>query len=207
MSKKKQRSAPSIPPAPVAVAPTPPAKGSSPYKRFAIYAFLALAAFGAVYGVTKYVNRPVPPPVGNELSVIAPDAGSGPAITPPTSVRVGPPVKYAPPPAGMVLIPAGEFIMGTLGPQAMRNEQPAHRVKLSAFSMDEHEVTVAEFGSFVKAANYKTDAEKFGGVGSGGKGGLRLRRLDLRNGAVDFHQRGRLLRPWGRRAGRPCSNR
>ncbi|MFT3882637.1 MAG: formylglycine-generating enzyme family protein [Gemmatales bacterium] len=61
---------------------------------------------------------------------------------------------------GMVLIPAGEFMMGTEGQAAPRNEQPAHRVKISSFWMDEHEVTNAQFRKFVEATKYVTTAEK-----------------------------------------------
>lgn len=60
----------------------------------------------------------------------------------------------------MVWIPAGEFMMGTEGQGAMRNEQPAHRVRLPGFWMDEHEVTNAQFRKFVEATNYVTTAEK-----------------------------------------------
>lgn len=60
----------------------------------------------------------------------------------------------------MVLIPAGEFAMGSNdGPPY---EQPVHTVKLSAFWLDKTEVTVAQFRKFVEATKYVTDAEKFG---------------------------------------------
>jgi len=62
-------------------------------------------------------------------------------------------------PEGMVWIPAGEFVMGSAERNAMRNEQPAHRVRLDGFFMDEHEVTNAEFAKFVEATGYKTVAE------------------------------------------------
>ena len=61
---------------------------------------------------------------------------------------------------GMVLIPGGEFEMGTPGRTANKNEQPAHKVKLAAFYMDETEVTNAQFRKFVAAAKYVTTAEK-----------------------------------------------
>lgn len=62
-------------------------------------------------------------------------------------------------PVGMVLIPAGEFEMGTAGDTPHKNEQPAHRVRL-AFYMDETEVTNAQFRKFVEATGYVTTAEK-----------------------------------------------
>jgi formylglycine-generating enzyme required for sulfatase activity len=63
----------------------------------------------------------------------------------------------------MVLIPAGEFKMGS--PQDEKNrlddEGPQHRVRITKpFFMGIHEVTVGQFRKFVADANYKTDAEK-----------------------------------------------
>lgn len=50
-------------------------------------------------------------------------------------------------PAGMVLIPSGEFEMGSNEEQA--NERPAHTVYLDAFLMDIYEVTNAQFKAFI----------------------------------------------------------
>jgi formylglycine-generating enzyme required for sulfatase activity len=63
-------------------------------------------------------------------------------------------------PSGMVWIPAGEFTMGTDDPKSMRNERPAHRVKLDGFWTDEHDLTNAEFRKFVEATGYVTTAEQ-----------------------------------------------
>ena len=41
-----------------------------------------------------------------------------------------------------------------------RNEQPAHRVRVDGFWMDDHEVTNAQFRRFVEATGYVTTAEK-----------------------------------------------
>ena len=59
----------------------------------------------------------------------------------------------APPisPEGMVLIPAGEFQMGSNDPEADNDEQPVHTVSVDAFFMDEHEVTNLEYKKFVLA--------------------------------------------------------
>ena len=54
-------------------------------------------------------------------------------------------------PAGMVLIPAGTFEMGSADEEAYDNEQPVHTVHLDAFYMDEYEVTNAQFKAFVDA--------------------------------------------------------
>ncbi len=68
---------------------------------------------------------------------------------------------------GMVLIPAGPFVMGsdkrdTEGLQARYgfektlyvNEHPPHRVDLPSFFIDRHEVTNAAFKAFVRQAGY-----------------------------------------------------
>ena len=62
-------------------------------------------------------------------------------------------------PEGMVLIPAGEFQMGSNDPKAQNNEQPVHTVYVDAFFMDEHEVTNLEYQTFV-LANPKWQRDK-----------------------------------------------
>ena len=54
-------------------------------------------------------------------------------------------------PAGMVLIPAGTFEMGSEDEEAYDAEQPVHTVNLDAFYMDTYEVTNAQFKAFVDA--------------------------------------------------------
>ena len=82
----------------------------------------------------------------------------------------------------LVLIPAGEFEMGSrTTPKELaakfskwgakelmfENEHPPHRVKISrSFYLDQHEVTVGLFRQFVNSDGYKTEAEIDGG-GSG----------------------------------------
>ena len=44
--------------------------------------------------------------------------------------------------------------------QALNRELPQHQVKVNAFYMDIHEVTNAQFSTFVEATNYKTIAEQ-----------------------------------------------
>ncbi len=52
-------------------------------------------------------------------------------------------------PDGMVLIPAGEFEMGSDDADAEVNEQPIHTVYVDAFYMDKHEVTNLDYKRFV----------------------------------------------------------
>ena len=56
----------------------------------------------------------------------------------------GVPAPTTPPdPAGMVLIPAGPFVMGDTFAEGYANELPTHTNQISAFYMDQHEVTKA----------------------------------------------------------------
>lgn len=54
-------------------------------------------------------------------------------------------------PEGMVLIPAGEFEMGSDDKSAYSDERPSHPVYVDAFYMDTHEVTNAQYRAFVLA--------------------------------------------------------
>jgi formylglycine-generating enzyme required for sulfatase activity len=64
------------------------------------------------------------------------------------------------PPPGMVRIPGGSFVMGT--DDGFPYEGPAHRVRVSAFFMDRHEVTNDQFEKFVKATRHVTESERLG---------------------------------------------
>ncbi len=61
--------------------------------------------------------------------------------------------KEAKAPEGMVLIPAGEFEMGSNNYR--QNERPVHTVYVDAFYMDIHEVTVGEYNKFVKETEHR----------------------------------------------------
>jgi sulfatase modifying factor 1 len=71
-------------------------------------------------------------------------------------------VDRHPDPRGLdlVVVPAGEFMMGGVGPEARPDEFPRHRVRLEAFRIGRHEVTNAEFAEFVEATGYRTVAER-----------------------------------------------
>ena len=70
------------------------------------------------------------------------------------------PISTQPAPVGMVLIPAGEFSMGSVDSLARADERPIHRVRLNAFWMDATEVTNRQFAKFIDATGYKTMAER-----------------------------------------------
>ncbi|MEX0987418.1 MAG: formylglycine-generating enzyme family protein, partial [Bacteroidales bacterium] len=61
---------------------------------------------------------------------------------------------------GMVYIPGGTFTMGGDSIWGEEDEFPRHRVKISPFYMDKHEVTNAQFREFVEATGYVTIAEQ-----------------------------------------------
>jgi formylglycine-generating enzyme required for sulfatase activity len=60
----------------------------------------------------------------------------------------------------MVLIPAGQFLMGSTDPLARPDERPIHPVAIRAFYIDKTEVTNAQFAAFVQATGYLTIAER-----------------------------------------------
>ncbi len=66
------------------------------------------------------------------------------AVTPPPPATAGPP-------DGMVLVPGATFFMGL--DDGNFDERPAHQVLISAFYMDRHEVTNAQFAHFVRQSN------------------------------------------------------
>ncbi len=61
---------------------------------------------------------------------------------------------------GMVLIAGGSFVMGGDSIWGRPDEFPCHVVNLSAFYMDEHEVTNIQFREFAEATGYMTTAER-----------------------------------------------
>lgn len=73
----------------------------------------------------------------------------------------------------MVLIPAGEFLMGSPEGEGAFDEYPQHVVYLDDFYIDKYEVTNAQFKEFVEATGYVTDAErkKYGEVWNPKAGG------------------------------------
>ncbi len=60
--------------------------------------------------------------------------------------------------AGMVFVPGGAFVMGSDSEQP--EERYTHLVRVDGFWIDTHEVTNAEFATFVEATGYITQAER-----------------------------------------------
>jgi sulfatase modifying factor 1 len=60
----------------------------------------------------------------------------------------------------MVWINSGTFMMGGDNAQAQPDEYPKHKVTVSGYWIDTHEVTNGQFEKFVKATGYITTAEQ-----------------------------------------------
>ncbi|MBU3067467.1 ergothioneine biosynthesis protein EgtB [Nocardia sp. NEAU-G5] len=77
-------------------------------------------------------------------------------------LRTGPAVLAAPPApmaavpvSGEIVIPAGEFVMGTsTDPWALDNERPAHPVRLPGFAIDAAPITNAQYLEFIDDGGY-----------------------------------------------------
>lgn len=65
---------------------------------------------------------------------------------------------------GMVLLPGGEFLMGTNAREGFSadGEGPVRKVRVSPLHVDESAVTNESFQAFVDATGYATDAERYG---------------------------------------------
>lgn len=59
--------------------------------------------------------------------------------------------------ATLVYVPAGAFVMGS--DKSERNERPARKVRMSAYWIDQTEVTASRFARFVEATRHRTTAE------------------------------------------------
>ncbi|MGV8120551.1 MAG: SUMF1/EgtB/PvdO family nonheme iron enzyme [Candidatus Xenobiia bacterium LiM19] len=59
--------------------------------------------------------------------------------------------------ADMLLIPAGEFLMGSPEGKGTDDEHPQHNMYLDAFYIYKYEVTNGQFARFVKETGYKTE--------------------------------------------------
>lgn len=79
-------------------------------------------------------------------------------------LRSGPPVLHAPAApdpvrtvtAAEVMIPGGEFTMGTdTDPWALDNERPAHRVSVATFALDAAPVTNGQYREFIADGGYE----------------------------------------------------
>ncbi|MFG3052376.1 formylglycine-generating enzyme family protein [Kitasatospora sp. NPDC048239] len=74
------------------------------------------------------------------------------------------PVRTGGSPDGMVLLPGGEFLMGTDDREGFPDdgEGPVRRVRLDPFLIDTCAVTTGRFAAFVADTGYRTEAEQLG---------------------------------------------
>jgi len=97
-------------------------------------------------------------------SCCCPSAGPAPVAAPSHGMPPAVPIASDSPPRAWCPVPAGVFLMGNDGPDAVLgdDEGPARPVELGAFRIAATTVTNAEFTDFVRATQYITDAERLG---------------------------------------------
>ena len=94
--------------------------------------------------------------VAQHLGESTTGGGTTPPVTPPPVTTR--PVTPASSTEGMVLIPAGEFRMGSNSGSS--DEKPVHSVYVDAFYMDKYEVTNAQYAAFLNAKGKHTESGK-----------------------------------------------
>jgi formylglycine-generating enzyme required for sulfatase activity len=172
--------------APVAAAPVPaPAPPASRRTAAIAGAAIVLLAVVAAGAYVAFVRAPAgtPAPLAAASAPIAPQAAPPPqpaAVTPPAPPPMQQAVATPPPPApetspalvpgktfrdcadcpAMVVVPAGEFMMGDeAGPPA---EKPAHRVRVAApFAVAKFHATRGDYELFIQATGHASDGCDF----------------------------------------------
>ncbi len=95
-------------------------------------------------------SKVAPPPSAQAEAAVS---AAPPPPVPASAAEPAPAREPAEPPArieGMILVPAGPFVMGADG-DGEPDERPAHTVTLGAFYLDENEVTNAEYARCIEA--------------------------------------------------------
>lgn len=72
------------------------------------------------------------------------------------------PSSHGPDPVPMIIIPAGEFLMGSPEGQGRPDEWPQRSVYLDAFEIDQVEVTNERYMRFVRATGHRPPPDPFG---------------------------------------------
>jgi formylglycine-generating enzyme required for sulfatase activity len=131
--------------------------------RLAVLATLGVV-LGALAATTRrYWVQPVRPSVPKPEAIV-----SDPSESMSPSIRQAPAQLVTKQGMKLVLIPPGEFSMGSpdADPLARPNEKPVHGVTISRpFYLGAYEVTVAQFRAFVEQTGYRTEAETDGNGG------------------------------------------
>src|SRR5215217_6661379 len=90
--------------------------------------------------------------------------GMGPAIVRDNADAEALPARADDPTEGMVLLPGGQFLMGTDDREGYPadGEGPIRKIRLSPFWINRAAVSNQQFAAFVQATDYVTEAERFG---------------------------------------------
>ncbi|MBK8215732.1 MAG: SUMF1/EgtB/PvdO family nonheme iron enzyme [Myxococcales bacterium] len=123
--------------------PTPPAPSRKGlvWGGVAAVALLGLAAFG-VSRMRSVDPAPSTPAASTTIASATPTPSVAPSAAPAC-------------PKGMLRVDGGEFFMGSDDKKTNEDERPAHPVKLSAYCLDEFEVTTAEYKACSDAGKCK----------------------------------------------------
>jgi formylglycine-generating enzyme required for sulfatase activity len=152
----------------LASAPVEARRRRLPSRTVAAVCAALLLAMIAPAGFQTWMGRSVAP-VKRTLAAQPPAAVPVPGVQPARSAPTLPPRLINVLGMPLVLVPAGEFLMGSpdAEPAAKQNEKPSHRVRISRpYYLGAHEVTVGQFRAFVAATGYLTEAESSGEGGS-----------------------------------------
>jgi formylglycine-generating enzyme required for sulfatase activity len=106
-----------------------------------------------------------PSPSASAVAPVEPVVSASPSPVPsPASVTQAaspPPIAAGQDESEMILVPEGEFTMGS---KDFADEFPERKVWVDNFEIDKYEVTNQRFTKFVDATGYVTDAERLGGA-------------------------------------------
>ena len=105
-------------------------------------ALVGVVAGLAVMGGVSYLM--MGGPAASEATTKPEASSSAQALSPPSAPSTAAPAAPTCP-ADMVLIPAGQFFMGSDAKDVMANQKPAHQVTLDAFCIDVYEVTAQKY--------------------------------------------------------------
>ncbi len=118
-----------------------------------------------------------------EVPAYAPEIGSGSAV--------GHTIKDCDLCPELVVIPSGEFVMGSPSNEDLRNkdEGPQHTVRIGyTLAVGKYEVTRGEFANFVHNKHYKTEAELGGGCDAPKNSGGWFRKAKYNWRSLGFEQ-------------------
>jgi formylglycine-generating enzyme len=87
---------------------------------------------------------------------------------------------------GMILIPAGEFLMGS--EEGSEVEKPIHQVELDAYFIDSTPITNAQFAEFASATGYRTTPERLDRIVHMHEGGSQTPKISWRMFATPDRQ-------------------